>query len=270
MKKLKQLIDYKNIFSLKKQIIIIFGGAGNLGKSFSKSLVSAGAKVYLLDLKKIKINHKKIVSMKCDVSSKKSVVNCFDQIIKKEKKINSIIYNVYAKPKDYYKSLEHYDFNAWQEALSINLSGAFLACQQSIKHFKKKKIAGNIILVSSTYGLIGPDQRIYENLKKNPYGGKFKLNTPAVYSGSKSGLIGLMKNLATTCGKFNIRVNCLSPGGVFDNHEYNFHKNYKYRVPLNRMANWTDYNGAIIFLASDASRYMTGSNLIIDGGWTAW
>ena len=270
MKNLKPLINYRNIFSLKKKVIIIFGGAGNLGKSFSKSLVTAGARVYLLDLKKIKVNNKNIISIKCDVSSKESVIECINQIIKKEKKINSVIYNVYAKPKNYYKPLEKYDYNTLQEALNINLSGAFLVCQQSIKHFKKKKISGNIILVSSTYGLVGPDQRIYENLKKNIYGGNFKLNTPAVYGASKSGLIGLMKNLATTCGKFNIRINCLSPGGVFDNHEINFHKNYKNKVPLNRMANWTDYNGAIIFLASDASRYMTGSNLIIDGGWTAW
>jgi NAD(P)-dependent dehydrogenase (short-subunit alcohol dehydrogenase family) len=79
-----------------------------------------------------------------------------------------------------------------------------------------------------------------------------------------------MKNLAVTNGKFNIRVNCLTPGGVWDNFEKKFNKNYKEKVPLNRMANWTDYNGAIIFLASDASRYMTGSNLVIDGGWTAW
>ena len=139
MKNLKPLIDYKNIFSLKKKVIIIFGGAGNLGKSFSKSLVTTGAKVYLLDLIKIKINNKNIVSMKCDVSSKENIIECFSQIIKKEKKINTVIYNVYAKPKNYYKTLEKYDYNSWQEALNINLSGAFLVCQQSIRHFKKKK-----------------------------------------------------------------------------------------------------------------------------------
>ena len=139
MKNLKPLIDYKNIFSLKKKVIIIFGGAGNLGKNFSKSLITAGAKVYLLDLKKIKVYSKNIISMKCDVSSKESIIECFNQIIKKEKKIHSVIYNVYAKPKNYYKPLEKYDYNVWQEALNINLSGAFLACQQSIKHFKKKK-----------------------------------------------------------------------------------------------------------------------------------
>jgi NAD(P)-dependent dehydrogenase (short-subunit alcohol dehydrogenase family) len=270
MKRLKALVDYKNIFSLKKKIIVIFGGAGNLGKSFSKSLVTAGSKVYLLDLKKIGTNNKNIISIKCNVLSKESVVNCFNEIINKEKKIHAVIYNVYAKPKNYYNSLENYDYSTWEEALNINLSGAFLVCQESIKHFKKKKISGNIILISSIYGLVGPDQRIYKNLKKNIYGGNFKLNTPAVYGASKSGLIGLMKHLATTCGKFNIRINCLTPGGVFDNQGDNFHKNYKNRVPLNRMANWTDYNGAIIFLVSDASRYMTGSNLIIDGGWTAW
>ena len=118
--------------------------------------------------------------------------------------------------------------------------------------------------------MVGPDNRIYDNLKSNLYGGKFKLNSPAVYGASKSGLIGLMRNLATSYGKFNIRVNCLSPGGVFDGHEKKFDNQYKARVPLNRMASSTDYNGAIVFLSSDASRYMTGSNLVIDGGWTAW
>ena len=108
MKNLKPLINYRNIFSLKKKVIIIFGGAGNLGKSFSKSLVTAGARVYLLDLKKIKVNNKNIISIKCDVSSKESVIECINQIIKKKKK-NSVIYNVYAKPKNYYKPLEKYD-----------------------------------------------------------------------------------------------------------------------------------------------------------------
>jgi len=270
MKKIKSLINCKSIFSLENKVILILGGAGKLGRSFSKSLVTAGAKVYLLDLNFFKSKSKNIISIKCDVSSKTSVTECFEKIIKKEKKIHTVIYNVYAKPLNYYKSFENYDFNTWQDALCVNLSGAFLVCQESIRHFKKNKISGNIVLVSSTYGLVGPDERIYKNLKKNIYGGRFKLNSPAVYGASKSGLIGLMKNLAVTNGKFNIRVNCLTPGGVWDNHEKTFHKNYKERVPLNRMANWTDYNGAIIFLASDASRYMTGSNLVIDGGWTAW
>ena len=270
MKKIKPLINYKNFFSLKNKNIIIFGGAGKLGQSFSLSLLSAGAKVFILDQNFPKKLNKKIKYIKCDVTSKSSVSECFKLILKKVKKIDTIIYNVYSKPVNYYKSFEDYDFKTWQEALTTNLSGAFLVCQKVIDHFKKKKIHGNIILISSTYGLVGPDNRIYDNLKSNLYGGKFKLNSPAVYGASKSGLIGLMRNLATSYGKFNIRVNCLSPGGVFDGHEKQFDNQYKSRVPLNRMATSTDYNGAIVFLSSDASRYMTGSNLVIDGGWTAW
>ena len=120
--------------------------------------------------------------------------------------------------------------------------------------------------------MVGPDLSIYESLsnKKNIYGGKFSLTTPASYSSTKSGLLGLMKYLATTCGKFGIRANSLTPGGVFDNQEKNFVKKYIKKDPLGRMANWSDYDGPILFLASDAYKYMTGSNLIIDGGWTAW
>ena len=113
---------------------------------------------------------------------------------------------------------------------------------------------------------------IYKGLSKkhNIYGGKFSLTTPAVYSATKSGLIGLSRWISTSYGKYNIRSNILSPGGVFDNQEKKFVKNYTSKVPLNRMAKWKDYDGAILFLSSDASSYMTGSNLVIDGGWTAW
>ena len=147
-----------------------------------------------------------------------------------------------------------------------------MTSQFLINHFKKKKIKGNIIVVLSTYGLVGPDLNIYKNLKKgkNIYGGNFALTSPVSYTSTKSGMLGLVKYIATTCGKFGIRANSLTPGGVFDNQEKQFVKNYVKKVPLGKMANWTDYNGAILFLSSDASRYMTGSNLIVDGGWTAW
>ena len=113
---------------------------------------------------------------------------------------------------------------------------------------------------------------IYENLKNknNIYGGKYSLTTPVSYTSTKSGLLGLMKYISTTCGKFGIRANSLTPGGVFDFQEKKFVNKYIKKVPLGRMANLSDYNGSILFLASDASKYMSGSNLIIDGGWTAW
>ena len=156
--------------------------------------------------------------------------------------------------------------------MQTNLSGAYKASKKMIGHFKKKNIQGNIILVLSTYGIVGPDFSIYKNLssKKNIYGGKFSLTTPASYTASKSGLLGLAKYLSTSFGKNNIRVNCLTPGGVYDRQERKFVRNYSRKVPLGRMAKWDEYNGAILFLSSDASSYMTGSNLVVDGGWTAW
>ena len=264
--------NYKNIFSMHNKKVVIFGGTGKLGINFSKTLSAAGAKVYLLDKVKKKTDDKNIIFYKCDVNSKTNVKNIFEKIIKKEKKIDVIIYNVYSKPINYYQTFEKYNLDTWEKVMKTNLTGAFLACQYAINHFKKKKIPGNIIIVLSTYGVVGPDLSIYENLKKhkNIYGGKHSLTTPASYTTSKSGLLGLMKYLATTCGKFGIRANSLSPGGVFDFQEKSFVKKYIKKVPLGRMANWTDYNGSILFLASDASKYMTGSNLIIDGGWTAW
>jgi len=264
--------NYKNVFSMKNKKVIIIGGTGKLGVNFSQTLSSAGAKVYVLDKIKKKTNNENIIFQKCDVDSKKNISKNFQQIIKKEKKIDVLIYNVYSKPKNYYQSFEKYNLNTWEKVLKTNLTGAFLSCQLMIDHFKKKKISGNIIIVLSIYGIVGPDLSIYENLtnKRNIYGGKYSLTTPASYTSTKSGLLGLMKYLATTCGKFGIRVNSLTPGGVYDFQEKKFVKKYIKKVPLGRMANWSDYNGSILFLASDASKYMSGSNLVIDGGWTAW
>jgi len=263
--------NYKKIFSLKKKKIVILGGSGNLGKNFSKSLISAGAKIILGDIKK-NITAKNVVYEYCDVSKKESLENFFNKSIKKEKKIDTLIYNVYSKPKNYYKKFENYDDSTWEKVLETNLTGAYRASKIMINHFKKKKLKGNIILVLSTYGIVGPDLSIYKNLsnKKNIYGGNYSLTTPASYTTSKSALLGLMKYMATAFGKDNIRVNALTPGGVFDGQEKKFVKNYSKKVPLGRMAKWHEYNGAILFLASDASSYMTGSNLIVDGGWTAW
>ena len=120
--------------------------------------------------------------------------------------------------------------------------------------------------------MVGPDQRIYRKLKRetNIYGGDYPLNSPASYSASKSGLLGLTRYLATAFGEDQIRVNMLTPGGVYDGQEEAFHSEYIKRTVLGRMATLSDYNGAVLFLASEASRYMTGSNLVIDGGWTSW
>ena len=156
-------INYKEIFSLRKKKIIILGGAGKLGLNFSKALSSAGAKIILGDLKK-KVSKPKIQYSYCDVSNENSMNIFFKKIFKKEKKIHTLIYNVYSKPKNYYKKFEKYDDDVWETVLNTNLSGAYRASKKMINHFKEKKISGNIILVLSTYGIVGPDLSIYQNL----------------------------------------------------------------------------------------------------------
>ena len=272
MSNLKTISHSKNIFSLKKKNIVIFGGSGKIGKSFSKILSSFGANIFLLDLKPRKNVNKKIKYIKCDVSDENQIYEKLNFIINKYKKIDTMIYNVYSKPKNYYQNFENYDSKTWRKVIDTNLTGAFIASQFLISFFKKNKIKGNLIFLLSTYGIVGPNYKIYQGLKskRNIYGGNFSLNTPASYSTSKSALLGLMKYIATNFGKYGIRSNTLTPGGVFDGQEKKFVKNYVNNVPLNRMAKFNDYDGAILYLASDASSYMTGANLIVDGGWTAW
>ena len=277
----KILSDPKEIFSLNDKVILILGGAGKMGQEFSSILSKSGATVYIIDLDQKNIdkilkdfsnkNISRVKGFKCDLMNESDIKKCFSSILKAEGRIDVMIYNVYSKPKDYYKPLEDYPVETWEKAISANVKGAFICSKEIVKIFKEKKISGNIILTLSTYGLVSPDHKIYENLdsSKNIYGAEDSLTSPMVYSVSKSGLLGMVKWLAGAYGKHNIRVNGLTPGGVYDGQEENFHKAYLERVPLGRMANWSDYNGAILFLSSDASQYMTGSNLVIDGGWTA-
>jgi NAD(P)-dependent dehydrogenase (short-subunit alcohol dehydrogenase family) len=146
--------------------------------------------------------------------------------------------------------------------MDVNLKGVFLCCQIIGGHMAKMH-GGSIINISSIYGILSPDQRIYQYRKK-PF---FK---PVTYTVSKAAILGLTRYLATYWSKKGVRVNTLTLGGVFNNQDKEFLKNYCSKVPLGRMADQDDYNGAVLFLACDASKYMTGSNLVIDGGYSCW
>ncbi|MBN1293327.1 MAG: SDR family oxidoreductase [Candidatus Latescibacteria bacterium] len=276
------LDDPLKIFSLKDRIGIIAGGTGKMGQQFASVLSQAGATVVLADLSEEKCSTVaaslqpksggKVVGICCDVSRQESVEKTFSNIVSDYGRLDFLINNVMAKPEGYYSPFEEYSKVTWDKVMEVNLSGTFLCCREAVKIMKRQKLGGSIVITSSTYGVSGPDQRIYRDCSpgKNIYGGNFKLNAPASYSASKAGLIGLARYLATYVGSKGIRVNVLTPGGVFDGQEASFHTAYTDKVPLGRMAVWSDYNGAILFLVSDASRYMTGSNLVVDGGWTAW
>ena len=160
-------------------------------------------------------------------------------------------------------AFEAYPLASWQQAIDVNLTGMFLACQAGARQMVSQD-HGVIINICSTYGLVGPDQRLYER----PEGPRqYK---PVYYSVSKAGVLGLTRYLATYYAGKNIRVNALTPGGVYNQHDDTFLKAYSARTVMGRMANLDEMDGAIVFLASEASSYMTGANLVVDGGWTAW
>ncbi|MFX0087237.1 MAG: SDR family oxidoreductase, partial [Candidatus Hodarchaeota archaeon] len=156
----------------------------------------------------------------------------------------------------------------WDLALKINLTGMFLVTREVGKEMQKNPKGGSIVNISSTYGVVSPDHRIYQTTQNIDQ--EQSLNTPIGYAVCKSAVLNFTRYLASYWANFKIRVNTLTPGGVYENQDPQFVKNYCNRVPLGRMAQKSEYQGAIIFLLSDASSYMTGSNLVIDGGWTCW
>ena len=264
----------KNLFSLKGKIAIVTGANGLIGKEHCKALESAGAKVVLCDIKDFQMDfmkdpnlHMKLIF---DITKKNQIINANKKILKKFNKIDILVNN--AAINDMFENPEHsanlsmfenYPLDSWVSSLNVNLTGLMLCCQIFGRDMIKRK-KGSIINVASTYGLLGPDQSIYkdENEKQVFFKG------PS-YPTTKGGVINFTRYLASYWGKYGVRVNSLSPGGVKNNQSKIFINKYSSKTVLGRMADKKDYWGAIIFLSCDASSYMTGSNLVVDGGWTS-
>lgn len=279
--RIKQLNNIQEIFDLSGKVGVVTGGAGNMGQEFAKVLSGAGARIIIADqdIDKCKESVDEIESdtgsrpliQQCDITNSEDIIKLFNVIEKEYGRLDFFIHNVMAKPKGYYESLENYSDDVWKNVIDVNLNSAYYITKNAEKLMEKSG-GGSIVYTASIYGLVSPDPRIYEGSdpSKNIYDETIILNTPASYSASKGGLISLSKYMAILLAPKNIRVNVLVPGGVYDMQDEPFHDAYTQRTPLGRMAVWSDFNGAILFLVSDASRYMTGSNLVLDGGWTAW
>ena len=267
------------LFDLEGRNIVITGASGLLGSQYANTLSSAGANIILLDIDTTK-NEKlksalvkkyknKISAYTLDISNQIEVNKTSKKIIKDFKKIDGLINNAAyttkgAKEKsdNAFGTFENFPIDIWQKSLDINLSGVFF-CSQAFGKIMAKQGKGVIVNIASTYGLVGADQRIY---------GKSGLNLPISYAATKGAIVNFTRYLAAYWHGKNIRVNTLSPGGVMDKtyQEKSFIKKYSEKTILGRMANKDEYNGAILFLISDASSYMTGANLVVDGGWTSW
>jgi 2-deoxy-D-gluconate 3-dehydrogenase len=266
-------------FKLYGRVAAVTGGAGLLGSEFCRTLAEAGAQVVIADLngeaasglaRALTENGCTALGVGTDVTSPASVRGMVEAAQDRFGRLDILVNSAALDPKfdpqhgaQHTNSFEDYPLEMWEQALSVNLTGMFLCCQAAARPMLAQG-KGAIINICSTYGLVGPDQRIYERP------GEPTRYKPVYYSVTKAGVLGLTRYLATYYAGKNIRANALTPGGVFNNHDETFLKAYSARTVLGRMAHRNEMNGALLFLASDASSYMTGSNLVVDGGWTAW
>jgi NAD(P)-dependent dehydrogenase (short-subunit alcohol dehydrogenase family) len=273
-------------FDLTGRVGVVTGGPGLLGGEFCRTLAEAGARVVVADINAEAVSQLATqliqsgyhcLGIATDVTQPESVQNLVDETLAAFGRLDILVNSAALDPKFDPQALaemaklgtvsgafEDYPLEKWKTALDVNLTGMFLCCQAAVKPMLAQGKRGSIINICSTYGLVGPDQRIYQRDGQQT---SFK---PVYYPVTKAGVLGLTHYLAAYYAGTDIRVNALTPGGVFNNHDEQFLQAYSARTVMGRMANKDEMNGALLFLASDASSYMTGSNLVVDGGWTAW
>ena len=272
----------RQLFDLSGRVAIITGGAGLLGYQHGDVLAAAGAHVVLLDLAtsdpakaaaQLTASHGvECIGVGADITDEASIVQSSRRIMVKFGRIDILVNNAANNPKvedgekKAWSRLENLPLSVWDADIRVGLTGAFL-CSRVFGTEMAKAGRGVIINVASDLGLIAPDQRLYrvDGLPEDQQPVK-----PVTYSIVKSGLLGLTRYLATYWSGSNIRVNAISPGGVSNGQPEVFLSRLKQLIPMERMADRSEYQGAILFLCSDASSYMTGANLVIDGGRTCW
>ena len=270
------------LFDLTGRVAILTGGAGLLGKQYTRTLLAAGARVVVADLQADAANAAaqaavndaggESLGIGVDIARPADVERMVAAALDRWGRIDILVNNAGIDPKldaavvqQLANTFEDYPLALWQQSLDVNLTGAFLCCQAVGRVMVRQK-GGVIVNVSSTYGVVAPDQRLYQRDGE----AEQTLFKPAAYAVTKAGIAHFTRYLATYWAPHGIRVNTLTPHGVFSAQEEQFVRRYNDRCPMGRMARVDEMNGPLLFLVSDASSYMTGSNLVVDGGWTAW
>lgn len=265
-----------NLFSLKGKTAVVTGALGLIGRKHCEALAAAGANVVVADIDiaqtqqfaaELGDNH---LGLGVDVTSKESLIDALNAVLNKYDSVDILVNNAAINDKfenpamaKELSAFENYPLEAFQQSLNVNITGVFL-CSQVFGTQMALHRSGSIINIASTYGMVGPDQSIYRDSR-----GQQTFYKSAAYPVTKGAIINFTRFLAAYWGHTGVRVNTLSPGGVEAGQTEDFIGNYSAKTLLGRMAKASDYQGALIFLASEASAYMTGANLVVDGGWTA-
>ncbi|NTU31054.1 SDR family oxidoreductase [Brevibacillus sp. HB1.1] len=270
---------FKNLFDLQGKTAVVTGGLGILGKRICQGLAEFGANVVVVDLHEngaiafaeelTDVYGVKCLGVQCDVSSTESVKEMVEKTVRTFGEIHILHNNAASKSSDldaFFAPFEEYTLDQWREIMAVNIDGMFLVAQSIGKQMVLQGKGGSIIQTASIYGIVAPDNRIYEG---SYYLGK-QINTPAVYSASKASVVGLTKYLSSYWASHGIRVNTLIPGGIQSGQNETFITKYSNRVPMGRMGRPEEIVGAVIYLASDASSYVTGQQFVIDGGLSVW
>lgn len=271
--------QYRDLFSLSGKTAIVTGAVGILGQGFCRGLAEFGAQVAVVDLdeerctkfaEELKSEYGvEAMGVACDVADSGSVSKLIDSVVARFGAIDVLHNNAASKSSDldaFFASTEEYSLAEWRKIMSVNVDGMFLVAQAVGKQMQKQGTGGSIIQTASIYGIVSSDKRIYEG---SFYLGR-QISNPAVYSTSKAAVVGLTRYLAANWGDQGIRVNALVPAGVESGQNDTFKSRYSARVPLGRMAKASEMVGALVYLASDASSYVTGHCLVVDGGLSAW
>jgi NAD(P)-dependent dehydrogenase (short-subunit alcohol dehydrogenase family) len=242
--------------NLREKVVIVTGGNGLIGKGIVEKIRIEGGICINADLN-VETSDS-LEEIRCDITSESSIDEVLSKVISKYGKIDGLVNNAYPRTKDWGNRFENIEYESWKQNIDLQLNSYFLFCQKTLAHMKVQGF-GSIVNIASTYGVVSPDFTVYEGTE---------LTSPAAYTAIKGGLINFTRYLASYFGKYGIRANCVSPGGIFDHQNPIFVKNYEHKVPMKRMGRPEDIAGPVAFLLSDDASYVTGHNLMADGGWT--
>lgn len=265
-----QEINFRQKFELTDKVIVITGACGLIGSAFSEACAQFGAHVVLADIPASKPDEaaamleerhgKKMLGMGIDVADRASVEQLKSEVLKAFGRMDGLVNGHQNKTNSFFAPFEDYTDENWDAVVETNLKGTFLTCQ-IIGSWMAQNGSGSVVNIPSTYSVVAPNQNLYKGTK---------MGCPAAYSASKGGVEALSNYLSSYWAERGVRVNMITPHGVWNNHEPKFEENFANFTPLQRMSYNHEVASALIYLLSDASSYVTGDNLLVEGGWTVW